>query len=124
MDPVSSADCIRVDQLEIFTRVGVTENERANPQRLTLTMTVWPRRRFDDLEDDIANTANYSAICAVARDFAAAQSDRLIETLAAGLAEKLLQSLAVSKVQVELRKFVLPDAECVAVIVTRTAPES
>lgn len=124
MDPPSSADSIRVDQLEIFARVGVTENERANPQRLTLTITVWLNKRFDDLEDDIANTTNYSAVCAVARDFAAARTDRLVETLASGMAAKLLQALDIKKVQIELRKFVLPDAEYVAVMVTRVAPEN
>lgn len=123
MDPVSSAaDCIRVDQLQIFARVGVTENERASPQRLTLSITVWLNERFEDLGDDIANTTNYSALCVVARDFAAGRSDRLIETLASGLAGKLIEAFAVRRVELELRKFVLPDANYVAVMVTRDAP--
>ena len=62
------SDSIEIEELELFARVGITENERANPQRLTLTITVWPRTQFKDLEDDIGNATNYSAICAVARD--------------------------------------------------------
>jgi dihydroneopterin aldolase len=113
-------DAIKVEQLEIFARVGVTENERMNPQRLTLSITAWTKERFENVHDDITRTSNYSAICAVARDFASGRSDRLIETLATELAAKLLQTFEIKKVRLELRKFVLPDAEYAAVIVTRS----
>src|SRR6266404_5240474 len=86
-----SHDCISIELLEVFARVGVTESERGFPQRLTLTISVWPDKSFDNLEDDIAQTANYSAICAAARDFARERSVRLIETMADQLASHLLQ---------------------------------
>jgi dihydroneopterin aldolase len=114
-------DCIRVEELEIFGRVGVTENERANPQRLTVTISVWPRKGFDGLEDDIARTVNYSAICVAVRDFAREHTRKLIETLVVNLATHLLEQFPIHRVEIELRKFVLPDAKHVAVIVTRTA---
>ena len=116
-----STDQIEVSELEIFARVGVTESERANPQRLTLTITVWPKASFDRLEDDISRTVNYSGLCVTAHDFVADRSDRLIETLASELAAKLLSSFPISKVRLELCKFVLPDARHAAVIVTRSA---
>jgi FolB domain-containing protein len=115
------SDHINIEQLEIFARVGVTESERANPQRLTLTISVWPDKSFENLEDDITQTANYSAICAAACDFARERSVKLIETMADQLASHLLQIFPIRKVQVELRKFVLPDAKHVSVIVTRRA---
>lgn len=114
-------DQIHVEELEIFARVGVTENERANPQRLTLTISAWPDKSFENLEDDITQTANYSAMCAAAREVARDRSTKLIETLAARLASHLLQNFPIRKVQVELRKFVLPDAKHVSVKVTRRA---
>jgi dihydroneopterin aldolase len=114
-------DFISIDQLEVFARVGVTENERGYAQRLTLTISVWPDKNFDTLEDDITRTANYSAICATARDFTRDHSTKLVETLATQLASHLLQVFPIRKVCVELRKFVLPDAKHVAVIVTRSA---
>jgi len=116
-----SHDCISIEQLEVFARVGVTENERGFPQRLTLTISVWPDKSFDNLEDDIAQTANYSAICAAARDFTRDHSTKLVETLAAQLASHLLQIFPIRKVRLELRKFVLPDAKHVSVILTRNA---
>src|SRR2546428_4730556 len=72
-------DFIHIEQLEVFAFVGVTENERARPQRLTLSITVWPTVRFEELQDDISNAVNYSAICAAAREFVNARSDKLIE---------------------------------------------
>ena len=116
-----AGDSITIEQLEIYARVGVTENERGSPQRLALTISVWPNQRFDKLKDDITETVNYSAISAAAREFARDHSTKLIETLAAELASYLLQNFPVGKVCVELRKFVLPDAKHVSVILTRTA---
>jgi dihydroneopterin aldolase len=114
-------DSISIEQLEVFARVGVTENERSYPQRLTLTITVWPDKSFDNLEDDITQTVNYSAVCAATRDFTRAHSTKLVETLAAQLASHLLQIFPIRKVSVELRKFVLPDAKHVSVTLTRNA---
>ena len=115
------SDFIKIEQLEIFASVGVTETEQANPQRLTLTISIWPDKSFEKLEDNITQTVNYSAVCAAARDFTRDRSTKLIETLAAQLASHLLQIFPIRKVEIELRKFVLPDAKYVSVTVTRNA---
>jgi dihydroneopterin aldolase len=117
----ADSDRIHIEQLEIFARVGVTENERANPQRLTFTITIWPSEGFEGLQDDITRAVNYSAICVAVREFAQKCSNNLIETLAANLASHLLQVFPIRKVQVELRKFVIRDAKHVSVTVTRIA---
>jgi dihydroneopterin aldolase len=117
------ADQIHIEQLEVFGRVGVTENERAAPQRLTLSIRVWPKERFEDLRDDISRAVNYSAICAAAREFVSERSDKLIETLAADMASRLLKIFPIRAVRIELRKFVLPDAQYVSVTVTRAAAD-
>ncbi len=98
----------------------MTENERAKPQRLTLTITVWPDEAFEDLQDDIGRAVNYSAICAASREFMRDQSYHLIETTSAKLAAYLLQSFPIRKIDIELRKFVVPDTQYVSVALTRT----
>jgi dihydroneopterin aldolase len=120
-DPSAVADQIHVEQLEVFARVGVTENERAAPQRLTFSVTVWPTTSFEKSADDIARTVNYSAIAVAVRDFARERSCKLIETLAAKLAAHLLEAFPISKVQIELRKFVLPEARHVSVRLVRNS---
>jgi len=117
----AAADQIHVEQLEIFARVGVPEKERATPQRLTVSITLWPKRDTGDLGDQIGRTVNYSAVAEEAKSFARDQSVNLIETLAARLAMHLLGNFAIQKIEIELRKFALPDAKYVSVTVTRTA---
>lgn len=114
-------DSIHVEQLEVFARLGVTENERNTPQRITVSMTVWPRTQFDELGDDIGRTVNYSALCVAAREFVADRADKLIETFAWQLASHLLQAFPVRKARIELRKFVLPDAQYASVVVERAS---
>jgi dihydroneopterin aldolase len=113
------SDSIHIQELELFGRVGVTENERNRPQRLTVSMTIWPKAKFEEMQDDITCTVDYSALCSAAREFVDGRSDLLIETLAAALASHILGAFPVQRIQVELRKFVLPDAQYAAVTVVR-----
>ena len=119
LNPLS--DPIHIEQLEISTRIGVPEKERSTPQRLTVSITLWPKQDSRDLGDQIDKTVNYSAVAEEAKSFARDQSVNLIETLADRLATHLLENFAVQEITVELRKFVLQDAKYVSVTVTRTA---
>ena len=120
MDSTPS-ECICVEQLEVFARVGVTENERLHPQRITVTLTIWPKEAFENLRDDIGKTVNYSELSSAARKFIEGRSDRLIETLVSELASFLMNRFPMRRIEIELRKFVLPDARHVSVIVRRNA---
>jgi dihydroneopterin aldolase len=120
-DPDLFSDRIHVEQLEISARVGVPEEERAAPQRLTVSITLWPLRQAGELHDHVAETVNYSEVCEETRKFVGDRTVKLIETLADELATRLLQRFAIARIAVELRKFVVPDAKYVSVTVTRRA---
>jgi dihydroneopterin aldolase len=120
-EPNLLSDHIHIEQLEISTHIGVPEEERATPQRLTVSITLWPRHDARDLGDNIDRTVNYSAIAEAAKSFAREQLVNLIETLADRLATHLLGTFAIQKITIELRKFVLEDAKYASVTVTRTA---
>ena len=115
------ADEIHIEQLEVSTRIGVPKEERAAPQRLTVSASFWPYRQTRDLGDNIHNAVNYSAVAEEIKSFVRDQSTSLIETLAHQLAAHLLKRFPVQRVTVEVRKFVLEDAKHVSVIVTRAA---
>ena len=117
----SLCDQIHIEQLEVSTRIGVPEKERANPQRLTVTISFWPYRQTRDLADKIDQAVNYSAVAEETKNFVRDQSVKLIETLADRLAMHLLKTFPIQKVVVELRKFVLEDAKYVSATVTRSA---
>jgi len=117
-------DQIHIEQLELKSRVGVAESERAQPQRLTVSITLWPLRDFRELHDDLAKTINYSAVCRDVKKFAKGRADKLIETLADSLASHLLDAFPTRKIQIELRKFILSDVDYVSVRLTREGAAS
>ncbi len=114
-------DEVHIEQLEVSARVGVPEQERANLQRLTVSISFWPYQDIRDLADNIDQTVNYSAVAEETKSFVRDQSVNLIETLADRLAAYLLKTFPIQKVMVELRKFPLQDAKYVSATVTRTA---
>ena len=112
-------DRIRIEKLDVFTHIGVSEQERAAAQRLSFYLTLWPARPMDETNDEIGEAVNYAAVCAEVKQFVAQRRDRLIETLANALAFHLLAAFEISKITVELRKYILPEVEFVSVTVTR-----
>jgi dihydroneopterin aldolase len=119
MHTENGGDAIRIEQLEVFARIGVPDDERAHPQRLTVSMTFWPTEQGRELGDDLGRTVDYAAVCAETKKFVDTRSDRLIETLADGLATHLLAIFEIRRITLELRKFILPQVEFVSVTVTR-----
>lgn len=119
MTPDFSEDAIHVEQMEMFAHVGVPDHERDKPQRITVTVTAWPQASLHGLGDDIGSTINYSAIARLVRDVVDERRDKLIETLAERIAERLLRDLPARRLRIELRKFVLPDAQFVSVTMIR-----
>jgi 7,8-dihydroneopterin aldolase/epimerase/oxygenase len=116
-------DQIHIRGLEIFARIGVPKKEQMEAQRLGFNLTLWPIRKMDDVNDDIARAVNYAEICAEVKKFVKARRDRLIETLANALALHLLERCEIRRITVELRKYILPEVEFVSVTVTRERSE-
>ena len=116
-----SPDEVRIEQLEVFTVIGVLEHERKGLQRLMVSISFWPYAHAHDLADNIEKAVNYSAVAEETKRFAREQAVNLIETLADRLASHLLKTFPIQKVTIELRKFALQDAKYVSVTVTRTA---
>jgi dihydroneopterin aldolase len=114
-----TGDAIHIQELEIAARVGVPDEERAKRQRLTISITIWPKVSFSELRDQLAETVNYSAVCRQVKAFVSGRADRLIETLAEEIAAELLRRFPIAQLRLELRKFVLPDAKYVAVRIAR-----
>ena len=118
-DPEYDGDVIRIERIELLTHIGVPDDERAQPQRLTISIAFWPGKSGAQLNDDIAQVVNYAAVCAEVRKFVEGRSDKLIETLADALACHLLDMFEIRRITIELRKYILPDVEFVSVTVTR-----
>jgi len=116
-----SSDRIHIEQLEVSTHIGVPDEERGAPQRLTVSISFWPYHEAGDMADKIENSINYSSVVEETKNFVRDQSVNLIETLADRLAMHLLKNFRMQKITIELRKFPFEDANYVSVTVTRTA---
>ena len=112
-------DTILIEQLELAAHIGVPAAERITAQRLTATLRMEVVRDFRELNDDISKTVDYFAVCAAIKALAAERPRRLIETFAEEIAAAVLRDFAVAAVEVELRKFILPDTAFVAVCLRR-----
>jgi FolB domain-containing protein len=114
-------DSILIDSLELTTHIGVPEAEREKAQRLTVSLRLEPREDFKKLGDDIGNAVDYFHVCERVKTLAKAKPRHLIETLVEEIAAMLLAKFALRAVEVELRKFILPDTRFVAVKIRREA---
>ncbi len=112
-------DRIVIEGLELRAHLGVPEEERAAPQRLTAHLVLEPAVDFSDLDDRIERTVDYAAVCRSVTELAAASRCELLETLAGDIARHLLEGYAVQAVEIELRKYILPETNFVAVRIRR-----
>ena len=115
------SDEVHIEQLELFTVVGVLEHERKGLQRLTVSISFWPHEQTRNMADNIEQAVNYCAVAEETKRFAREQSLNLIETLADRLASHLLKTFPIQRVTIELRKFALQDAKYVSVTLSREA---
>lgn len=117
-DDMPAADRIRISGLEVQTRIGVTDEERMQPQRLEIDAVL--ETDFAGAADDIARTTDYGAVAEWIRGECGRRKVRLLETLGEDLAAGLLMHFPlISGVTLEIRKFVLPDTRSVSVHLSR-----
>ena len=112
-------DRIIVSQLEVFAHLGVPAAERGLAQRLSVSMWLAPESGFAGLADDIGNTVDYAVVCNAVRHEAENRPRHLIETLAEDVARMLLARFPVRAVEVEVRKYILPETAYVGVCIRR-----
>jgi dihydroneopterin aldolase len=112
-------DQILISNLELSTRIGITPEERENPQRMTVSLVLYPQTGFTGLDDRIENTVDYAQVCLKIAALAAGGSRNLVETLAEEIAQMLLNGFPLAVVEIELRKYILPETEYVAVKIRR-----
>ena len=114
---------ITIVDLEVFYRVGVTDEERAKPQRLLLTIDI----KFDfssaAVSGRIGRTIDYHEVAQHLLKLGENRNWRLIESVATDIANKLLSDFHPESVTVEVKKFSIPEARYVSVSLTRQRPQ-
>jgi dihydroneopterin aldolase len=114
-------DIIRIADLEIDTVIGVSDEERAKPQKLLISLDL----RVKDIgpaafTDNVHLTVDYCDVADRVKILAGTRQRHLIETLAEEIATDLLRTFPIVSVRLELRKFyALPGAHHVSVVIDR-----
>jgi len=113
---------ITIVDLEVFYHVGISEEERAKPQRLLLTLDI----KFDfasaALSGRIGRTVDYHEVAQRLLQLGETRSWRLIESVATDIADKILSEFRPENVTVEVKKFSIPEARYVSVTLTKQRP--
>ena len=110
---------ISIVDLEVFYRVGVPDAERAQPQRLLLTVEMEADFTAAAKSDGIADTIDYFAVTQRLLKFGEGREWKLIERLAADIADAVLAEFKPQSVSVEVKKFIIPQARHVSVSLRR-----
>lgn len=113
---------IRIVDLEVFFRVGVPDEERAQPQRLLVSVEMECDFTQAAAMDALARTIDYHAVCQLLLRFGEGRSWRLIEKLASDMADAILTGFRPQSVSVEVKKFIIPQARHVSVSLTKPEP--
>lgn len=108
-------EVIIIKGLEVRAHVGVPDKERSKEQKLLVDLTITPAREFAEMEDQLERSIDYQAVSGRIIARAAERPRKLIETLASDIAATVLHEFGARAVIVEVRKFILPDTEYVAV---------
>lgn len=108
-------DKISIVDLEVFYRVGVPEAERAQAQRLLLTIELESDFAAAAKSDDLTKTIDYYAVTQRLLKFGDDREWKLIEKLAADIADMILSEFKPNTVTVEVKKFIISQARHVSV---------
>lgn len=110
---------ISIVDLEVFYRVGVPDAERAQPQRLLLTVALESDFSAAAKSDGIADTIDYYAVTQRLLKFGEGREWKLIEKLAADIAAIVLAEFKPQSVSVEVKKFIISEARHVSITFRR-----
>lgn len=110
---------ISIVDLEVFYQIGITEEERAKPQRLLISVEMDLDFSAASLSDRLEKTINYFDIAQELLRFGQGRNWKLLEKLVANVADFIMVKFHPEAVTVEIKKFPIPQARYVSVALTR-----
>ncbi len=112
-------DSIFIQDLELWTSIGITEEERANEQRLLMSIELFVDTRAAAKSDDIAKTIDYAAVASDVLSLATTPRATL-ERLAEDTAMMILKNhKPEGGVKISIQKFALPCAKSAHITIFR-----
>jgi len=110
---------ISIVDLETHFCVGLTDEERAKPQRLLLSIDMNLDFTTAAVSDRVEKTINYQSVVDDLLKFGDGRNWKLLEKLVSNIADTILSRYRPDSVTVEAKKFVIPQARYVAVSINK-----
>lgn len=116
-------DRVEVKGIEVYARHGVLDHEQETAQVFKVDVTAYTDLAAAGRSDDLAETLDYSTLALEVREVVGSESHKLIETVAARVADAVMSHQMVTRSIVTIHK---PDApidlvfEDVSVTIERT----
>ena len=101
---------LSIVDLELLCHIGVPPEERSKPQKLLCTVVFpVPNLKKATQTDNLEHTVNYYDLSQLLQKTALQKERKLIETLAADLVESAFAAFPIPWIDLELKKFILPE---------------
>ncbi len=110
-----SGEWIEIRDLEVKGKIGVPESERENPQKMLVSLRFQIETSFAALNDQLERTIDYAAVASEIEKVVAATRVHLIEQQVSDLGDTVMAGFPIKRLQIDLRKFILPNARYVSV---------
>lgn len=110
---------ITIVDLELHLRIGITESERAKPQRILMTVDMECDFTSAAVTDRITKTIDYFQVSQHLLKLGEGRSWNLIEKLASDAADLVLTKFQPEAVTIVVKKFPIPQAAFVSATLTK-----
>jgi dihydroneopterin aldolase len=115
----TTLDHLFVEELEMSCRVGTTPKERAFPQILKVSLSIFMSLEKAGKTDDLQNSLDYADVISKIKKCAGETQFSLVEKVAEVIAAEILNRAPVQAVSVCVSKKVFPDIKAVGAFIHR-----
>jgi dihydroneopterin aldolase len=116
---------LSIVDLELLCHLGVPAEERAHPQKILCTAVFpVPNLKKAAQTDNLEHTVNYYDLSQLLQQTALQKERKLIETLAADLVESTFAAFPIPWIDLELKKFILPETRHISFQARFVRPKS
>ncbi|MDA0375770.1 MAG: dihydroneopterin aldolase [bacterium] len=111
-------DTILIQDLEVSTHIGVPDAERATAQMLKVSIWMKTDTKKAAVSDDVADTIDYAEVAMHIQELGKTER-KTVERFAEDIAQMILNDFKPESVSVSIDKFILPDAQRIAITINR-----
>lgn len=116
---MKTPDLLIIRDLEAQCRIGVTEEEQAGPQAITIDLELSIDASWAAARDDVRSAVDYAKLATAVRERVESKPYKLLETVAEEVATLILREFGTDGVVVQVKKRALPGIGYAAVEVRR-----